>query len=206
MQFTLTGKQIGVLRFFRDYRQEHGISPTLVEAAKALGVSKITIYEHLNHLVAKGAIIRDKAKARSVSILYDPDRPEPTREKETSSIPLLGTIAAGKPIEALEDREEIALSDLIPNGDDYYALRVKGHSMIEDHIDHDDLVIIRRQKTASNGDIIVAIVDGEEATLKRLYMDKGQIRLQPANAALSPIYPTQLEIRGVVCGVVRRYS
>lgn len=206
MQFTLTGKQIGVLRFFRDYRQEHGISPTLEEAAKALGVSKITIYEHLNHLVAKGAIIRDKAKARSVSILYDPDRPEPTQEKKTSSIPLLGTIAAGKPIEALEDREEIPLSDLIPNGDDYYALRVKGHSMIEDHIDHGDLVIIRRQKTASNGDIIVAIVDGEEATLKRLYMDKGQIRLQPANAALSPIYPTQLEIRGVVCGVVRRYS
>ena len=211
MQLMLTEKQIRVLRFYRDFRDQHGISPTLEEASQALGVSKITIYEHVNRLVKKGAAVRSKAKARSVSIVYDPDRSKLDRSKldsgpDTASIPLLGIIAAGKPIEALEDREDVALSELIPTGDDFYMLRVKGHSMIEDHIDHGDMVIIRRQKTANNGDIVVAIVDGEEATLKRLYMDKGQIRLQPANSALSPIFPTQLEIRGVVRGVVRRFS
>ncbi|MHC5062637.1 MAG: transcriptional repressor LexA [Planctomycetota bacterium] len=205
MQLMLTEKQMRVLRFFRDDRNEHGISPTLEEAAQALGVSKITIYEHLNHLAAKGAIQRNKAKARSVAILYDPDQPQSINEDALPSLPILGTIAAGQPIEAIEDREDVSLTELIPSGDDYYMLRVQGHSMIEDHIDDGDLVVIHRQSTANNGDIVVAIVDGEEATLKRMYVDKGRIRLQPANSALKPTFPTQLEIRGVVRGVVRRF-
>ncbi len=205
MQMMLTEKQIRVLRFFRDYRNEHGISPTLEEAAQALGVSKITIYEHLNHLATKGAIQRNKAKARSVAILFDPDQPQSVNEEPVPSLPILGTIAAGQPIEAIEDREDVSLTELIPSGDDFYMLRVQGHSMIEDHIDDGDLVVIHRQTTANNGDIVVAIVDGEEATLKRLYVDKGRIRLQPANSTLKPIFPTHLEIRGVVRGVIRRF-
>lgn len=201
----LTEKQIRVLRFFRDYREEHGISPTLEEAAQALGVSKITIYEHLGHLARKGAIHRDKARARSVAILYDPDQPEGSEPEQSPSLPLLGTIAAGRPIEAIEDREDVPLQELIPSGEEHYMLRVSGQSMIEDHIDDGDLVVIRRQNHARNGDIVVAIVDGEEATLKRFYKEKNRIRLQPANASLEPLYPSHLEIRGVLCGVVRRF-
>ncbi len=210
MMINLTQKQIRVLRFFRDYRREAGIAPTLEEAARELGVSKITIYEHLNQLVKKGAVRRDKARARAVSILFDPDQ-----ETEAgglgaggsgATLRLAGTIAAGQPIEAVEDQEEIRVDELIPHGDGYYLLRVRGNSMVEDHIDDGDLVVVERRKTARNGEIVVAILEDEEATLKRFYRDKnGNIRLQPANSSMNPIYPDQVEIRGVVRGVVRTF-
>ena len=148
---------------------------------------------------------RDRAKARSVAVLYDPDGEEPAANPDETCLPLLGTIAAGRPVEALEDREEVALTDLVPTGDDHYMLRVTGKSMIEDHIDDGDFVVIKRQASARNGEIVVAIVDDEEATLKRFFDDHGRIRLQPANSAMSPIYPERLEIRGVVRGVVRNF-
>lgn len=204
----LTAKQILVLRFFRDYREEYGLSPTLEEAAAALGVSKITVHEHVTQLIKKGAVRRDKAKARSVTVLYDPDQQRLTGGVHAGSaptIPILGTIAAGRPIEAVEEREEISLADLIPNGDDHYILRVRGKSMVEDHIDDGDMVVVERRETAHNGEIVVAILDDEEATLKRFYREDGRIRLQPANSALSPIYPDRVEIRGVVRGVIRRF-
>jgi repressor LexA len=203
----LTAKQLCVLRYFRDYRREHGISPTLEEAAEHLEVSKITVYEHLNQLVKKGAVRRDKAKARAVEILHDPDAEEATapRGGPSSSVRVLGTIAAGRPIEAIEDVEEFSFSDLVPDTDGYYVLRVTGQSMIDDHIDDGDLVVIEHRNTARNGEIVVAIVDGEEATLKRFYAEKGRVRLQPANAAMEPIYPDSIEIRGVVRGVVRTF-
>jgi repressor LexA len=204
MQLMLTEKQARVLRFFRDYRIENGISPTLEEAAQALGVSKITIHEHLRHLESKGAIQRDRAKARSVAILYDPDGGPLRPEMTIPELPLLGTIAAGRPIEAVEDAELLPLTDLVPTGEQYYVLRVTGKSMIEDHIDDGDYVVIERQSTARNGDVVVAIVEDEEATLKRYYKEGSRIRLQPANSALSPIYPTRLEIRGVLRGVIRK--
>lgn len=203
MKINLTEKQIRVLRFFRDFRREHGISPTLEEAAQELGNSKITIYEHLNQLVKKGAVTRDKAKARSVTVIYDPDEELSGFATEGHSLPLLGTIAAGRPIEALEDREDVAISELIPTEADHYLLRVRGKSMVEDHIDDGDLVLVERRQTAHNGEIVVAIVDDEEATLKRFYREDGRIRLQPANSALSPIYPERIEIRGVVRRVIR---
>src|SRR5262245_38138817 len=141
MKLMLTEKQIRVLRYFRDYRREKGIAPTLDEAAQALGVSKITIHEHLNQLTKKGAIHRDRAKARAVALLHDPDAiDEPLRRESIPTIPLVGRIAAGHPIEALEDREEMRLTDLVPTGDRMYLLRVRGKSMIEDHIDDGDLV------------------------------------------------------------------
>jgi repressor LexA len=204
MDLMLTEKQIRVLRYYRDYKRENGIAPTLEEAAEALGVSKITIYEHLSHLQRKGAIHRDKAKARAVSILFDPDRNRESQEAE-KALPLLGMIAAGRPIEALEDREDIRLDDLVPTGDGFYLLRVKGKSMIEDHIDDGDLVVIERRETARDGEIVVAILNGGDATLKRFYRDNGRVRLQPANANMAPIYPNECEIRGVVRGVVRRF-
>lgn len=208
MAINLTQKQIRVLRFFRDYRDEHGIAPTLEEAAQALEVSKITVHEHLGQLIKKGAVHRDKAKARSVTILYDPDRQcflAEGHDRDEPSLPILGTIAAGRPIEAIEDREEVALTELVPSGDEHYILKVRGKSMVEDHIDDGDMVVVERRQTARNGEIVVAIVDDDEATLKRFYQEDGRIRLQPANSSLSPIYPERVEIRGIVRGVIRRF-
>lgn len=207
MDLMLTEKQIRVLRYFRDYRREKGIAPTLDEAAQALGVSKITIHEHLNQLTKKGAIHRDRAKARAVAILHDPDAIESEALAAVPvSLPLVGMIAAGRPIEALEDRQEMTLTDLVPTGDRIYLLRVRGKSMIEDHIDDGDLVVVERCETARDGDIVVAILEGEEATLKRFYRERnGTIRLQPANSSMEPIYTTRVQVRGVVRGVVRRF-
>ncbi len=212
MTMMLTEKQIRVLRFFRDYRQEHSISPTLAEAAQALGVSKITIHEHLNQLAKKGAVHRDRAKARAVAILYDPDAYDRDAYESSSSedaipkLPLVGMIAAGRPIEALEDREEMSLTELVPTGDSIYLLRVRGKSMIEDHIDDGDLVVVERRETANDGDIVVAILEDEEATLKRFYRESnGMIRLQPANSEMEPLFTNRVQLRGVVRGVVRKY-
>jgi repressor LexA len=207
MDVTLTQQQIAVLRYFRDYRRENSISPTLEEAAAALGVSKITIHEHLNQLAQKGAIHRDRAKARAVSILHDPDaESEEALRGAVPTLPLVGRIAAGRPIEALEDREELALTDLVPTGDRIYLLRVRGKSMIEDHIDDGDLVVVERRETARDGEIVVAILEDEEATLKRFYREpNGMIRLQPANAEMAPVYVNRVEVRGVVRGVIRKF-
>ena len=205
MKLMLTEKQIRVLRYFRDFRREKGIAPTLDEAAAALGVSKITIHEHLKQLTRKGAIYRDRAKARAVAILHDPDAAEePTVNLPT--LPLLGRIAAGRPIEALEDREDISLAELVPTGESMYLLRVRGKSMLEGHIDDGDLVVVERRETANDGDIVVAILEEEEATLKRFYRERnGLIRLQPANSSMEPIYVNRVQIRGVVRGVIRRF-
>lgn len=205
MELMLTEKQIRVLRYFRDYRREKGIAPTLDEAAQALGVSKITIHEHLKQLTRKGAIHRDRAKARAVAILHDPDD-EGGISSPLPTLPVLGRIAAGRPIEAVEDREELRLDELVPTGEQIYLLRVRGKSMIDDHIDDGDLVVVERADTARDGEIVVAILDGEEATLKRLYRERnGLIRLQPANAAMEPIFANSVQIRGVVRGVIRRF-
>lgn len=206
MKLMLTEKQIRVLRYFRDYRREKGIAPTLDEAAQALGVSKITIHEHLKQLTRKGAIHRDRAKARAVSILHDPDESDGIVNDSIPTLPVLGRIAAGRPIEAIEDREEMRLDELVPTGDDVYLLRVRGKSMIEDHIDDGDLVVVERAETARDGEIVVASLDGEEATLKRFYRERnGLIRLQPANSSMEPIFANSVQIRGVVRGVIRRF-
>ena len=207
MNLMLTEKQIRVLRYFRDYRREHGIAPTLDEAAQALGVSKITIHEHLNQLTKKGAIHRDRAKARAVAILYDPDAAQGDASGDSiPTLPLVGSIAAGRPIDALEEREEVSLTELVPTGDRIYMLRVKGKSMIEDHIDDGDLVVVERRETANDGDIVVAILEDEEATLKRFYRESnGMIRLQPANSEMEPLFTNRVQLRGVVRGVIRKF-
>ncbi len=201
----LTGKQLAVLRFIRDYRLEHSISPTLEEIAKDFGVSKITVHEHLGHLERKGAIFRLRARARGIQVLHDPDTPQargvPARN---DSMPLVGTIAAGQPIEAIEARETLDLSELIPHGPDHYLLKVKGDSMQEDHILDNDFVIVERRSTARNGETVVAIIDEKEATLNRYYKENGHYRLQPANPAYPPLIRDRLQIRGVVVGVIRR--
>ncbi|HLU38234.1 MAG TPA: transcriptional repressor LexA [Planctomycetota bacterium] len=201
----LTERQATVLRFFRDYHRQHGFAPTLDEAAQALGVNRITVHEHLRQLEAKGAIVREPGRSRAVAVVFDPDARGETAAAE-STLPLLGRIRAGRPIEAVEDREEIRLDELIPTGANYYLLQVRGNSMIEDHIADGDLVVVEGKRPPRNGDVVVAILPDEEATLKRYYREPdGRVRLQPANAEMEPIYVDEVEIRGVVRGVVRRF-
>ena len=193
-----TRRQLDILRFVGAYVQDHGMSPTLEEIGEHLGVHRVTIFQHLNALERRGAVRRSPQLARSIEVL-DPDF------LPSAGVRVLGTIAAGQPIEALEEPELIEADDVLPTDGDHYALRVQGDSMIEDGIHDGDLVVVRKTSSARNGQVVVAIVPGEEATLKRLYREPdGRYRLQPANARLRPLIVDDLEIRGVVVTVIRR--
>ncbi len=202
----LTRRQRDILDFLRAYTEEHDLSPTLEEIAQHFRVNKVTIFGHVAELERKGVLTR-AARGISRGLRIVEDAPEPNA---STSVPILGNIAAGAPIEAIEAPEELSLSDLVPEGRDVYALRVQGNSMIEDAICDGDIVLIERRETAHNGETVVAILDDEEATLKRYYLEdkgkqKGRIRLQPANSSMSPIYADNVQIRGVLIGVVRQF-
>jgi repressor LexA len=196
----LTKRQREILEYLRLYTEEHDLSPTLEEIAQHFQVNKVTIFGHVAELERKGVLTRAaKGISRGLRIVED----EP--EQSPSSVSILGSIAAGAPIEAIEAPEELDLQDLVPEDRDVYALRVRGNSMIEDAICDGDLVLIERRETARNGETVVAILDDEEATLKRYYKESGRIRLQPANKTMSPIYTDHVQIRGVLIGVVRQF-
>jgi repressor LexA len=197
-----TPKQLQIMQFIQEYRRTHGTAPTLEEIGQSLGIHRVTVHQHVGALVKKGAVQKLAQRSRSIEILDRDFLPKPT-------IPLLGTIAAGRPIEAVEDTEHFTIDELLPlDPGNSFLLRVSGQSMIEDHIADGDLVVVEPRNAARDGEIVVALVDGE-ATLKRLYREGAdQWRLQPANATMSPIMvrpPQKLEIRGVVRGVLRRY-
>ncbi len=195
-----TARQLDILRFVSAYQQAHGMSPTFEEIGEHLGVHRVTVFQHLNALERRGAVRRSPQLARSLEIL-DPDF-LPQR-----GVPLLGSIAAGSPIEAIETPELVSADDILPTDGDHYALSVRGDSMIDDGIHDGDLVVVRRTSQARDGQVVVAVVEGNHATLKRLYREKdGRVRLQPANAALDPLYVAagDLEIRGVAVTVIRR--
>ncbi len=194
----LTRRQRDILTFVTEYREEQNISPTLEEIAAHFGVNKVTIFGHVRELERKGAITKG---GRHTSRSIQPSE-ESTREKET--IQILGRIAAGAPIETIEDPEELSLQDLIPPGSEVYALRVKGNSMIEDAICDGDLVLVERREEARDGETVVAVLPGEEATLKRFYLEGDGVRLQPANSTMEPIRVPTVEIRGVVVSVIRQ--
>jgi repressor LexA len=199
---TLTRRQREIVEFFRAYSERHGLSPTLEEIAQHFGVHKVTIFGHVAELERKGVLERSARKV-SRGLRLVPDAAPASARAAVLSI--VGRIAAGAPIEAVESAEELDLADLVPAGRDVYALRVRGDSMIEDAIRDGDIVLVERRASARNGETVVAILPGEEATLKRYYLEPGGVRLQPANAALAPIRVPSVEIRGVVIGVVRRY-
>lgn len=198
----LTRRQRDILDVFEAYTRAHGISPTLEEIATALGVNKVTVFGHVAELERKGALVRTGAKGVSRSLQLKDGGRGSTRSHE---LPILGTIAAGAPLETIEEPETLDLDALTPPGAECYALRVRGDSMIEDGIRDGDLVLIERRSHAHNGEIVVAVLPDETATLKRLYREGDHYRLQPANAALQPRIVRELEIRGVVRGVLRRY-
>jgi repressor LexA len=199
----LTPRQLDVIVAIRNYRHLHGYSPTMQELADQLGTSKVTIFEHVGALERKRVIRRDKHKARSLEIV-----PETLPDEERSTkLPLLGNIAAGSPIEAIENREEIDLEAMFASKQGVYVLRVRGESMIEDHLCDGDYVVIERRETARNGEQVVALLDTGEATLKRYYREGGNIRLQPANHTMEPriVSADRVRVQGVVIGVLRSY-
>ena len=197
----LTPRQMEILRFIHNYRDRFGYSPTMQEIGDHLHLTKVTVFEHVGALERKGALTRGaKHKARSLQVAADFEFPEqkPTR------LPLVGRIAAGLPIEAIEDAETLDLEEVFEGPGDRFVLRVNGESMIDEQIRDGDYVICERRSTARDGETVVALLDDGEATLKKLYRDGGRIRLQPANPDFDPIYTDQVDVQGVVIGVLRR--
>jgi repressor LexA len=201
----LTPRQTDVVVAIRNYRHLHGYSPTMQELADQLGTSKVTIFEHVGALEKKRILHRNKHKARSLEIVSDELLPD---EDRSTKLPLLGNIAAGSPIEAVENREEIDLEQLFRSSAGVYVLRVRGESMIEDHLCDGDYVVIERRETARNGEQVVALLDSGEATLKRFYREGDRIRLQPANSTMEPRFvdAERCKVQGVVIGVLRSYN
>lgn len=197
----LTPRQLDVLVAIRNYRHLHGMAPTMQELADQLGTSKVTIFEHIEALERKGVIRRNAHMSRSLEIVAKqlPDEERPTK------LPLLGAIAAGAPILAVENREELDLEQVFTSRHGVYVLRIKGDSMIEDHLCDGDFVVIERRETARNGETIVALIDDTEATLKKFFKEGSKVRLQPANSALQPriLDANQVRVQGVVIGVMR---
>ncbi len=211
-----TDRQMEIMEFLQQFMKERKTSPTLEEVAQAFGVTKVTIHGHLKGLEERGAIFRTPHISRAIEIL-DPEyqgNPMASHEPASAELPVqvLGRIAAGEPIEAVESPEHVDLADLLPMGKDHYALRVRGTSMIGDGIHDGDLVIVEHRDQAVDGEMVVAIVHGadmEEATLKKIYFESRDgepiVRLQPSNPEMDPIFAREVEVRGVVVGVVRRY-
>jgi repressor LexA len=201
----LTPKQLRILQLIRDWRVRKGYSPTMQELADEIGVSKVTVFEHVEALIKKGALVREPNKARSLSIadgIAVPDESRPTR------FPLVGKIAAGYPIEKVPEQDEIDLSDLVGKGnrvDSTFALKVEGDSMRDEGILDGDYVLVERSEVARNGDKVVALLPDGQTTLKTFFKEEDFIRLQPANPAYDPIRVRFCQIQGIVKGVVRRY-
>jgi repressor LexA len=205
----LSPRQERIIQFIREFRARHGYPPTVREIGAAAGISSTSVVDYnLNILEKAGIIKRDREISRGIDLLG-----EAGEMQSAFSVPIVGQIAAGQPIEALEGTvETLALSaELAPEG--AYALRVKGRSMIDDLIDDGDLVIVKPQPTAENGEIVVALIRDESnpegsATLKRLYRESGRVRLQPRNPDMAPIYvsPEHLTIQGKVVSVIRQVA
>ena len=202
----LTPKQLRIVQLIRSHRLANGYSPTMQELAQELGVSKVTVFEHVEALIKKGALHRQANKARSLSLSDNapvPDEAQPLR------FPLVGKIAAGYPIEKFSQTDQMNLEDLfgprIGQKAGSFALQVDGDSMKDEGIFDGDYVIVERRETARNGERVIALLADGETTLKTFYKERNHIRLQPANPEFEPIRVKECKIQGVVIGVLRRY-
>ncbi|SFI16432.1 transcriptional repressor LexA [Planctomicrobium piriforme] len=197
-QAKLTKRQHLIYEFIKDLILNRGYGPTVREIGLHFGIrSPNGVMCHLKALEKKGLITREQNMSRAIQLT------ESIRRGKTS-LPFAGQIAAGTPVLAVEDRERMEFSDLFEDNE-LFCLRVRGDSMVEDHITDGDYAIIRRQPTARDGEIVAALVDGEDATLKRFYREASRFRLEPANSSMKPIYSDNVEILGVLQSVIRRY-
>ena len=198
----LTKRQREILDFLNEFIARHGYAPSLEEIGKRFSLSSLaTVHKHLSNLQEKGFIKRAWNRSRSVELV-------PTRVGTRAvELPLLGFVAAGMPIEAVTSNETIAVPENLVGRGDTYVLRVRGNSMIDEQICDGDFVIVEDRKTAQNGETVVALLGGQDVTLKKLYRENGRVRLQPANPTMQPIYadPDQVQVQGVVVGVMRKY-
>jgi repressor LexA len=206
----LTRRQKEVMDFLSGFIEKHGYSPSYEEIASGLGLASLaTVHKHVQALEGKQYLRRSYNHSRSLVIAERYSAEERARRPQTqaASIPLLGRIAAGLPVEAIANPESLEFSDFVGH-ENTFALQVRGDSMIDDHICSGDYVLVEKADAVRNGEIVVALVDGSEATLKRYYSEPdGRIRLQPANTAMQPIFvnPEALQIQGRVLAVMRKY-
>jgi repressor LexA len=198
----LTKRQREILDYLNEFIAQHGYAPSLEEIGRRFNLSSLaTVHKHLTNLQEKGFIRRAWNRSRSVEVV-------PTRAGgRATELPLLGFVAAGHPIEAVAGSETISVPEALVGRKDSYVLRVKGDSMIDEQIRDGDFVIVEDRRTADNGEMVIALVNGADVTLKKLYREMGHVRLQPANPAMQPIIlqPDQVQVQGVVIGVMRRY-
>lgn len=205
----LTRRQKEVMDFLSGFIEKNGYSPSYEEIAGGLGLASLaTVHKHIQALETKQYLRRSYNHSRSLEIGDRYFREERARRRDGEPIiPLLGRIAAGAPVEAIANPEPLHFSDFAGDGGTY-ALQVRGESMIDDHICNGDYVLVEKTDSIKNGEIVVALVDGTEATLKRYYKEAdGRVRLQPANSSMEPIYvdPANLQIQGRLLAVMRKY-
>ncbi len=199
----LTKRQRQILDFIGKFIEESGYSPSLEEIAQHFGLSSVaTVHKHVSRLIEKGLARRGWNVNRSIELI--PQGPT-TRAVE---LPLVGRVAAGQPIEAVPQAETVSVpEEMIARKERAYVLKVQGNSMIDENIRDGDLVVVEERQTAENGELVIALVDGSEVTLKKLFRDNGRVRLQPANSSLRPtVYDSRrVNVQGVVIGLLRRY-
>jgi len=205
MPITLYKRQKQILDYIKQYIDKYGYSPTLGEIAEAMGVHSLaTVHEHLQTLTAKGVIKRFDGAVRGIEIVDN----KISAVLQGIELPILGYIAAGQPIQTYTDPDATirVAPSMISGKKRSYVLQVKGDSMIEEGILDGDYVIIEEQTTAVDGEIVVALLENGLATLKRFFKEPNRIRLEPANAAMEPIYATDVKIQGKCVGVIRRFN
>ena|SRR5579872_5169404 len=206
----ITKRQRQVYDFIGDFVRQKGYSPSFDEICKGMGLSSLaTVHKHVCNLEKKGLLRRDFNRSRSIDLL--PARGMLRRAPSKSpaqdvTLPLLGRIAAGQPIEAIQQPESISLGD-ITRSKDVFVLQVKGESMKDEHIVDGDYVLVEKANDARDGEIVVALVENSDATLKRIYREGPKVRLQPSNSAMAPIIvpAKSVRVQGKVIGVLRKY-
>lgn len=205
MPVTLYRRQRQIVEFVSQYIQKYGYSPTLQEIADAIHVSSLaTVHEHLESLIKKGVVKKYEGSVRGLELVDE----RYASDANGIELPVLGFIAAGRPIEPYTDpNAKFAVPPAMVSGQKRsYVLKVKGDSMIEEGIMDGDYVIIEEQPEVHNGDIVVALLENGMATLKRFFKEASRVRLEPANSTMSPIYATRVKIQGKCVGVIRRYN
>jgi repressor LexA len=197
----LTKRQKEILDYVNDFIEDHGYAPSYREIGKHFGLSSTaTVCEHVQTLEQKGYLKTDPNEVRSIEIIEE-------NIAKAFSLPLMGLITAGEPIEAVEQKERIAIpQDLIKDEAKSYVLKVKGQSMIDEGIYDGDFVVVEQNPNPRNGQVVVALLDNAYATLKKFYKEANRIRLQPANSTMKPIYAKNVIVQGVVRAVIRKFS
>ncbi|MBI9016924.1 MAG: transcriptional repressor LexA [Phycisphaerae bacterium] len=215
----LTPRQLEILKLIRNYRDSNGYSPTLQEIADCLEISKVTVFEHIKALEDKGMVHREPNRVRS--LIVDPSiklagesenrfksKPKTVDDDKHNGdgcYPMAGYIAAGQPIEAIQGVDQVDLKSMFETSSGTYVLKVRGNSMINDHICDGDFVLVQKANQANDGQVVVAVLNDGQATLKKIYREKKGFRLEGANPDFQAIFADYVDVQGIVVGVLRKF-